>query len=353
LHAARYISVTNQGIRYLLEVLMIGGVAIVIFGATVAGSASGALVVIGVLLAGGLRLVPALNTLLIAVNNVRGNVSAVAIVEDEMSRLGVASTGDLSTTTATGVELTGGVRLQDVSVLYPGRTTPALDSLSLDIGRGQTIGVVGASGAGKSTLVDVILGLLEPTSGRVLLDKRELKSCLADWRSTIGFVPQEIFLMDASLEANIRLGHPRNESSGSRLTEAIRLAQLTDVVEQLPEGVDTLVGERGLRLSGGQRQRIGLARALYGRPSFLILDEATSALDNQTEKLIGQALRSLHGKLTMLVIAHRLSTVRACDRIAFLDDGKLVACAPFDELLVTNRKFADLVRLGSVDQEFL
>ena len=353
LSAYRLITVTNQGMRYLLEILMIAGAALVIGFATVSGSATTVLVSMGVLLAGGLRLVPSLNTLLIAVNSIRSNEPAVAVVEDELHRLGEYEGGlppqHLEHESFTP---TGAVWLDRVSFRYPSRTEAALRDISIDVEFGEALGVVGSSGAGKSTLVDLLLGLIHPDSGSILIDGQELRGNLSAWRSQGGFVPQDIFLVDDTLEANITFGEADDVISEHRLAEAVRLAQLDDVVAVLPDGMLTVLGERGVRLSGGQRQRVGLARALYRQPRVLILDEATSALDNETEQRITEALRSLHGRLTMIVIAHRLSTVRSCDRILYLDRGQVAGVGSFDELDRTNEGFAKLVELGSLRGAF-
>ncbi len=355
LSAYRLIVVTNQGMRYLLEVLMITGAALVIGIATLSGSATTVLVSIGVLLAGGLRLLPALNTLLIAVNSVRANEPAVAIVEAELARLAVPDEVAPMVGEEGGADPivpTGAFALEQVGFRYPTREQLALSGISIDVAFGEALGIVGATGSGKSTFVDLLLGFLQPTEGALRIDGEPLLPHLASWRAQIGFVPQDIFLVDDTLAANITFGEVSDTISHEQLAEAIRLAQLDDVVAELPEGVDTMLGERGVRLSGGQRQRVGLARALYRRPRVLILDEATSALDNETERRISDALRTLHGQLTMIVIAHRLSTVRSCDRILYLDDGRVAGLDTFDALDRTNTGFARLVELGSLRGTF-
>ena len=352
LSASRLINVSNHGMRYLLEILMISGAALVIAITTFSGSATTALVSIGVLLAGGLRLVPALNTMLIAVNSIRTNAPAVAIVEAELGRLGEYESTPKATNGADGFEPTGAFKFTNVSFCYPTRTDDALVDVSIDVSFGEAIGVVGASGSGKSTFVDVLLGLLEPSVGFVSIDDQQLQQNLAAWRSQIGFVPQDIFLVDDTLASNVTYGQEAEITSDTRISEAIRLSQLDDVVTALPDGLATTLGERGLRLSGGQRQRVGLARALYRTPRVLILDEATSALDNETERKISDALKTLHGQLTMVVIAHRLSTVRSCDRILYLEGGRVSGLGTFDELDRTNEGFAKLVELGSLRGAF-
>jgi ABC-type multidrug transport system fused ATPase/permease subunit len=353
LNAFRLITVTNQGMRYLLEILMITGAALVIGFATLSGSATTVLVSIGVLLAGGLRLVPALNTLLISVNNIRSNEPAVKIVEDELARLGeYEHVPEVIESGGVAFVPSGAFAIEDLTFRYPTRVDDALSGISISVGFGEALGIVGSTGSGKSTFVDVLLGLLDPVSGSISIDDRPLQGNVRAWRSQIGFVPQDIFLVDDTLAANITFGEADEVVSDERIAEAIRLAQLEDVVAQLPEGLGTMLGERGVRLSGGQRQRVGLARALYRQPRVLILDEATSALDNETERKISDALKTLHGQLTMVVIAHRLSTVRSCDRILYFDGGRVSGLGTFDELDRTNEGFAKLVELGSLRGAF-
>lgn len=355
LDATRLVNVTNQGMRYLLEMLMIAGVALVIGFATLSGSATATVLVsIGVLLASGLRLIPSLNTLLIGVNTIRSTQPGVAIVEDELARFGgyrYGAKGD-GLPPATGFSPTGAFAFRDVGFRYPTRSEDAISGISVEVGFGEALGIVGSTGSGKSTLIDLLLGLLEPESGEILIDGKPLVDNLRSWRAELGFVPQDIFLVDDTLAANITFGEIGEVASASKLKEAVRLAHLEDVVNELPDGLDTMLGERGVRLSGGQRQRVGLARALYRKPSILILDEATSALDNETERKISEAIQSLHGKLTTVIVAHRLSTVRSCDRILFLERGRVSGIGTFDELDRENEGFSRLVELGSLRGSF-
>jgi ABC-type multidrug transport system fused ATPase/permease subunit len=355
LSAFRLITVTNQAMRYLLEILMIAGAAFVIGFAYLSGSTTTVLVSMGVLLTAGFRVLPALNMLLFSVNTIRSYESAVSVVESEIRRLDTrpAQHGDSETPVVASRTFapTGSFAFDGVRYRYPTRDIDAVRDLSMSVEAGEAIGIVGASGSGKSTVVDLLLGLLQPIDGRIMIDGEPLHDYVELWRESIGFVPQDIFLIDDTLAANIEFGH-RLGRDESRLVEALHLAHLDGVVDQLPDGVHTMLGERGVRMSGGQRQRIGLARALYGSPSLLILDEATSALDNETEQLIGEALQELHGRMTMVVIAHRLSTVRSCDRIVYLEGGRISGVGTFDELDKTNEGFARLVELGSLRGAF-
>jgi ATP-binding cassette subfamily C protein len=222
------------------------------------------------------------------------------------------------------------IALREINFRYPAASRPALDRISLIIPKNTSLGVIGPTGSGKSTLVDLLLGLYQPTTGDVLIDGRPLTPTLIPaWQASIGYVPQDIFLMDDTIARNVAFGLPDEEIDPEQLREACVTAQILDFIEtELRDGFETIVGERGSRLSGGQRQRIGLARALYHRPSLLILDEATSALDIATEAKLLQALRSLAGKLTMVVAAHRLSAVAVCDKLVDLSNKSAVVAEP-------------------------
>ena len=208
-----------------------------------------------------------------------------------------------------------------------------LSEINLKILSGEAVGFVGHSGSGKSTLIDIMLGLLEPQSGSVLVNGRSFDDVKRSWQKAIGYIPQTIFLMDDSLRRNIAIGIADEEIDEAAVNEALKSAQLEDFVASLPEGLDTVVGERGVRLSGGQRQRIGIARALYHRPSVLVLDEATSSLDTETEHGVMQAVQALQGDKTVIIVAHRLSTVEYCDRLYRLDAGRIVDEGTFDEVM--------------------
>ena len=231
------------------------------------------------------------------------------------------------------------IRLDDVSFRYPEAKSNAVDQVNLRIESGQAIGVVGSSGAGKSTLASLLLGLLKPTEGSIFVDGRPLDDRLENWRRSIGYVSQRVYLCDDSLRANIALGVSDDKVDEEAVWQALELAQLKSFVETLPEGLDTNVGEAGVRLSGGQRQRIAIARALYPNPRVLLFDEATAALDNQTEQGLIDAIERLRGEHTVITIAHRLSTVRNCDRLFVFSEGRLVGQGTYDELIEHNPAF--------------
>lgn len=236
------------------------------------------------------------------------------------------------------------LRLEDVVYAYPKAASPALKGLNLEIRACTTVALVGTTGSGKTTTVDIILGLLRPQSGRLVVDGKPLDDIRA-WQCNIGYVPQSIFLTDDTVAANIAFGMVEKDIDMEAVMRAAKAANLHDFVSRdLPDGYATKVGERGVRLSGGQRQRIGIARALYRDPEMLILDEATSALDNLTEQAVMDAVRNLGHRKTIILIAHRLSTVEKCDKIFLLENGGVVAQGTYDELLASNAHFAAMVR---------
>jgi len=225
------------------------------------------------------------------------------------------------------------IELKNVSFGYEGIQRETIKNVSLTIGNGQSVGFIGASGAGKSTLIDLVLGLLEPTDGQILVNGGNISNDIRLWQRNIGYVPQSIFLTDDTLRSNIAFGLTKDKIDHHAVMTALAAAQLSDFVEELPDGLDTMVGERGIRLSGGQRQRIGIARALYHNPSLLVLDEATSSLDLETESGVMEAVEELHGQKTIIIVAHRLSTVSKCDNLALIENGELVAFGSVGEVM--------------------
>lgn len=223
------------------------------------------------------------------------------------------------------------ILLNNVHFSYPTSEEEILTDISFEIKKGQAIGLVGPSGAGKSTLVDIILGVLVPQEGYVLCDGVDIQSHIRDWSGYVGYIPQSIFLSDDSIRNNIAFGLLESEQDEQRINAAIEQAQLKEFIDSLPEGIDTKIGERGVRLSGGQRQRIGIARALYNNPEILVLDEATSALDNETEKAVMESVDSLLGHKTMVIIAHRITTVKNCD-VIYRVNNRTVEKVSYEEL---------------------
>lgn len=224
--------------------------------------------------------------------------------------------------------------LDRVTYRYPSSSEIALKDISMVIPKGESIGLIGKSGAGKTTLVDVILGLLTPESGGIRVDDVSVINNLRSWQNAIGYIPQSIFLIDDTIKHNIAFGVADEEIDEGKLYKVIQAAQLTELIEELPDGLETMVGERGVRLSGGQRQRVGIARALYHEREILVLDEATAALDNETEGLVTDAIKSLSGTKTIIIIAHRLSTIAHCDRIYSLEKGEIARSGSYQEVVL-------------------
>jgi ATP-binding cassette subfamily C protein len=236
--------------------------------------------------------------------------------------------------------------LKRIRYFYSGETARTLDGVTLTIHKGEIVGLVGRSGAGKTTLVDVILGLLEPQEGDIRVDGVSVLGRQAEWRRLIGYIPQSIYLTDDTIRRNVAFGMEDSEIRDEPVRGALKAAQLEEFVSSLPRGLDTVVGDRGTRLSGGQRQRIGIARALYRDPELLVLDEATSALDVETEAAVNEAVRQLAKSKTIVVIAHRLSTVSNCDRLFLIDGGKVADSGTYAELRARNawfRRINDLI----------
>jgi ATP-binding cassette, subfamily B, bacterial PglK len=228
------------------------------------------------------------------------------------------------------------LEVKNICYQYPVAKENAVTDISFTIEKGQSIAFIGKSGSGKTTLVDIFLTLLRPQKGDIQVDGTSIYTALPEWRKLIGYIPQSIFLMDDTIERNIAFGVPDHEISVSRLAQAIRSAQLEELILQLPEGMQTNVGERGVRLSGGQRQRIGIARALYHEREILVLDEATSALDQETEQLVSEAISALSGNKTLIIIAHRLSTIEKCDRIFQLEHGEIIKSGIYHDVVMSH-----------------
>lgn len=323
--AARAATVVSSSLRYVLETALVVGTGLVVAVAALTGGRESILPTVGLVLAAAFRLLPALNRILFVLNQVQYNKPALDIVEVDERRVApfIRPVGSQEATSPLAIERE--LRVHRVSFRYEGRDTPALVDVSFVVRPGTSVGILGSTGSGKSTLLDILLGVIDPDSGSIMVDGRDLSTCREEWQRAIGYVPQDVYLVDDTLRANVALGWHGSEIDDAALQEALALAQLDTFVKALPEGAETTVGERGIRLSGGQRQRIGIARALYVRPTVLVLDEATSNLDTQTEAKIIEGLASLGSGITRLIVAHRLSTVRDCNDILFLDDGVLRA----------------------------
>lgn len=234
------------------------------------------------------------------------------------------------------------IKFENVSYCYPASEVVVIKNLSLNIKKGEAVGFVGSSGAGKTTLIDLLLGLLVPTKGKIFVDGDEIKSQARAWQNNIGYIPQFIYLQDSSIRENIAFGLPVTEIDENKINRAVEISNLKELIDQLPSGLDTITGEGGIKLSGGQRQRIGIARALYHDPQVIVMDEATSALDNLTESVIMEAIEKLKGIKTVLMIAHRISTVANCDKLFYMDKGCIIDSGSYEDLIKTNKKFKNM-----------
>ncbi len=335
-------SVIAQMPRYALEVIAFGGMLIVILYLMVkSGGFAGALPTIALYALAGYRLMPALQQIYSALTQLRFAGPALDNLHEDLNDLHVANSKDMQ---ITPLPLKKNIKLQQVSYRYQNSKQHALKSIDIMIPAQSKVGFVGATGSGKTTVVDLILGLIEPQEGKITIDGELITAAKRlQWQRSIDYVPQQIYLADQSISANIAFGVNPEIIDQKAVERAAKIANIHDfVVNELPEGYSTTVGELGVRLSGGQRQRIGVARALYHNPIVLILDEATSALDNRTEESFMEALSNIGQDTTIIIVAHRLSTVRKCDIIYFLDQGKLKGCGTFDELLKTNKQFREM-----------
>lgn len=297
------------------------------------------LAVLGLFGYAGIRLLPSLSRVVGNLNNIRFARAAADDVDTELRAFTREAAPDGS---GPRLVLTDAICVAHVSFGFAGMEDLVIDDVDFTIEKGSSIGIVGPTGAGKSTLLDILMGLLEPTSGTVTVDGIDVHRRPRDWQRNLGVVPQTTFLLDASLRNNIALGVPDDEIDEAGIAAAMRVAQIDDFVHSLPEGLATVVGERGVRLSGGQRQRIALARALYRNPQVLVLDEATAALDSVTEAAVIEGLLSEQQDRTLIMIAHRLSTVRRCDDILVMESGRVVDVGSFEELHQRNLLFREL-----------
>lgn len=341
-HAQYQLGTAQELPRTLIETALMLFI-LAYFGFTISrGTAvSDTLPVLGLFAYAGLRIQPSLQAIVRSLNNLKFATVALDNVYTDLMMLDRADP-QLPSQTSPPLPFQEEIALEEVAHRYAETDREAIHEVNLRIKRGDFVGICGPTGGGKTTLVDLITGLLEPTSGMIRVDGRDIAEHMRPWQANLGVVPQNLFLMDDTLRRNIALGVPDDLIDDQAVNEAIRLAQLDDFVASLPNGLDTRVGELGVRLSGGQRQRVAIARALYRRPGVLVFDEGTSALDNVTEAQLVEMLEQVRGERTIMVVAHRLSSVRACDYIVFVDEGRVIAVAPFGELIETNPAFRDM-----------
>lgn len=303
--------------------------------------------VLGVYAMASLRMKPAMQAIYQGFASFRYGSAALAILEKDLS-ISLPPVIEAELVGRPRMKVTKQIKLVDIGFTYPGADGPALEDINIDIPVGASIGIVGATGSGKTTLLDIILGLLEPAHGSVVVDGNSIdKNKIRRWQNALGYVPQDVYLTDASVAENIALGEREDEINHSKVTECAKLAQLHDfIVHNLPAGYASSVGERGVRLSGGQKQRIGIARAMYHEPDVIVFDEATSALDSLTEKALVDALDEISKSKTIIAVAHRLSTVKHCDRIFVLGEGKIISSGTYQQLIKRSEVFKGLAGIG-------
>lgn len=330
---------TRHSTKPVLETVAVAGMLLVALGLHWQGRSLDTIIPLLALFgAAAMRLLPAIREIVEAVNSLRFYGHSVHAIHDELRRLEEMGKVPASLIQDDGevFEFKRDIQFQSVHFSYSDPSCPAITNLSLQILKGKTVGLIGPSGSGKTTIVDLLLGILEPQQGEVLVDGVNIRDVPKAWLRNVGYIPQFIFLTDNTLKRNIAFGLQDQEIDEGRLASAIEAAQLSETVNALPDGLETVVGERGVRFSGGQRQRIGIARALYGNPNVLIMDEATSALDSETEREVLQSIEKLKGERTIIMISHRMSTVENSDTIFLINEGRVTDSGKYQYIVKRN-----------------
>jgi ATP-binding cassette, subfamily B, bacterial PglK len=331
--------------RALLETITFGGVVVVLLYIDTQGGLNQYLPKLSLFALAGYRLLPSLQQIYFSMTDIKYHIGGLEALHSDITELRMElSEVEKEASPDHRITYNREIRLHGIGFSYPKADAPLFNDLSLSIKKGQRVAFIGSTGSGKSTLVDLVMGLLTPQKGEVYIDDLKLSdSDWKTWRRRVGYVPQEIYLINDSIRKNIAFGLYDNQIPEPDLIQAARIAEISDFIEtELEEGYDTNVGERGIRLSGGQKQRIGLARALYHEPDVLVLDEATSALDNKTERSIMKSIDNLPMDLTIIMVAHRLSTVKKCDVIYVMEKGIIVDHGSYDELKLRCKLFEEM-----------
>ena len=309
--------------RPIFEAVCVSSLLVIVGGKIVSGvNLSYFIPVISVMAVAAFRLLPAFGRVTAHINNIIFNASAVENVFSDLKEVEKLNDAYARIENESKIVFTSEINVKNIVFSYLETNRPVINNLSLDIKKNTAVAFIGSTGSGKTTLADIILGLLEPQEGQILVDGMAINSNPLSWHNLVGYIPQNIYLIDDTIRNNVVFGIPESEETEENIWKALESAQLSEFVRELDHGLDTVVGERGVRLSGGQRQRIGIARALFLNPEILILDEATSALDNETESAVMTAIEQLKGNRTLIIIAHRLSTIKNCDVIYEIKDGK-------------------------------
>lgn len=339
------VKVISELPSFAMQALIFGGMLLVLlYLITTKGGLDKALPFIALYALAGYKLMPSVQAIYKHITDIRYTQPLLNAIHKDRGLIIYGSESNLEDCSQSVPDLINKLDLVDINYTYPGAHQPSLRGITLSIPAKTTTGLVGSTGAGKTTIVDIILGLLIPDSGELCVDGVSVSNNnIRSWQNKLGYVPQQIYLTDDTVAANIAFGIADDKINMPNIERAARAASLHDfVVSNLPDGYETIVGESGVRLSGGQRQRIGIARALYHDPDVLILDEATSALDNLTEKEVMNAVHVMGNRKTIIIIAHRLSTVQNCDRIFLLDHGRIVESGTFDELFEHSSLFREM-----------
>jgi ATP-binding cassette, subfamily B, bacterial PglK len=348
--ADRVVYLLNQAPRFFIEtVVVIMVLSLMVLLLLRGDSPSDILIKLSIFGVAAFRLTPSMGRILSSLSTITYALPSLDLLYEERIRSSNIKQ-DLLNLSAEKLPYCRSIEFSLVDYYYPNSEQAAINGFSLEIPFGSTVGIVGLSGAGKTTIVDLLLGLHTPTSGTIKVDGIDIKNRLADWQKNIGYIPQEIYLTDESMTKNIAFGLSDAEIDMQRVNDVMELAQLRELLDNLPDGLETEVGERGVRISGGQRQRVGIARALYHDPKLLIMDEATAALDNVTEKAIMESVEKLSGEKTVIMIAHRLTTIINCDLICFMKDGNIADSGSYQELLDKNYEFRNLANLSEMNR---
>ena len=334
--------------KYWIELLAFGTMVLLILFLMIASKENFALIVptLSMFAMASYKLIPAFQQIYFYLSGIKFSQSAIDSISKDLRTFNSNIIMNQSSR-QNNQELSYSIRLNDVTFSYPNKGSPVISNMSLEIPENSLIGFAGPSGSGKSTLIDIILGLLIPNSGSLVLGENTIsKNNTYLLQSRVGYVPQTIFLSDNTIKNNIAFGLDDADIDEMKINNCIDQSQLQDFINSLPDGLETMVGEKGVQLSGGQRQRIAIARALYRKPKILVLDEATSALDGLTEQKIMQSIHKIASDITVIIIAHRLNTIKECDMIYFIESGKIVDSGSYDELISTNAKFQSLSKIS-------
>lgn len=320
--------------KYVIEITVVLGSLCISAMQFALQDAAHAVAVLSVFLAASTRIAPAVLRVQQGALQIRGSLGSANPTLQLIEQIGIQDNLELDEDTLDFQHegFAGDIEISNVQLTYPGKDQPAISEINLKIANGESVALVGPSGAGKTTLVDVLLGVLTPDFGTIKISGIASLEAFAKWQGAVSYVPQDVIISNGTVRENVSLGFPIQLAEDEIVWRALELAQLADFVRELPMGLDTRVGDRGTKISGGQRQRLGIARAMFTKPMLLVLDEATSSLDGETESNISDSIRNLHGKVTVVMIAHRLSTVMHADRVVYMNNGKIQAQGTFKEV---------------------